>query len=121
MNEQSEEQRPGPVGQFPARTVGIPLPAGSPSFPSVEPPRVCSNLLETAAQLRPDLRGYDQLASQGQVCTSERQEVQEKAERVRSDERVRCNRGGVTGELRIGGQGAMRSVGKNDYSPAADE
>ena len=47
--------------------VGVPVPAGSLSVPSVEPRRVCSNLLETAAQLRPDLKGYGQLAGHGQV------------------------------------------------------
>uniref|UniRef100_A0AAV2LN08 Uncharacterized protein n=1 Tax=Knipowitschia caucasica TaxID=637954 RepID=A0AAV2LN08_KNICA len=44
------------------------MPAGSLSVPSVEPRRVCSNLLETAAQLEPDLKGYGQLAGHGQVC-----------------------------------------------------
>lgn len=27
----------------------------------------------------------------------------------------------VIGELRIGGQGAIKSTGKNDYSPAASK
>lgn len=68
MNGQSVEQGARPVGQFPEGIVGVPLPAGSLSLPSVEPRRVCSNLLETAAQLRPDLKGYGQLAGHGQVC-----------------------------------------------------
>lgn len=68
-----------PVGQFPVGIVGVPLPAGSLSNPSVEPRRVCSNLLETAAQPRPDLKGYSQLARHGQVCTAERKKGQEKA------------------------------------------
>lgn len=63
---------PGPVGQFPVGVVGVPVPAGSLSFPSVEPRRACSNLLETPARPRPDLKGYVQLASHGQVCTAER-------------------------------------------------
>lgn len=73
------EQRARPVGQFPVGIVGVPVPAGSLSLPSVEPRRVWSNLLETAAQLRPDLKGYGQLARHGQVCTTERKEGQEKA------------------------------------------
>lgn len=68
-----------PVGQFPVGIVGVPVPAGSLSIPSVEPRRVCSNLLETAAQPRPDLKGYSQLARHGQVCTAERKKGQEKA------------------------------------------
>lgn len=59
--------------------VGVPVPAGSLFLPSVEPKRVCSNLQETAAQLRPDLKGCSQLAGHGQVCTRERKEGQEKA------------------------------------------
>lgn len=70
MNGQSVEQRARSVGQFPVGIVGVPVPAGSLSLPSVEPRRVCSNLLETAAQLRPDLKGYGQLAGHGQVCTT---------------------------------------------------
>lgn len=79
LNGQSVEQRARPVGQFPVGIVGVPVPAGSLSLPSVEPRRVCSNLLETAAQPRPDLKGYGQLAGHGQVCTRERKEGQEKA------------------------------------------
>lgn len=79
VNGQCLEQRARPVGQFPVGIVGVPVPAGSLSLPSVEPRRVCSNLLETAAQLRPDLKGYGQLARHGQVCTTERKEGQEKA------------------------------------------
>ncbi len=33
---------------------------------------------------------------------------------------VRCN-GEDDGELRIGGQGAIKSTDKNDYSPAASK
>ncbi|CAB1425909.1 unnamed protein product [Pleuronectes platessa] len=62
------ERRARPVGQFPVGIVGVPVPAGSLSLPSVEPRRVCSNLLETAAQLRPDLKGYGQLARHGQMA-----------------------------------------------------
>lgn len=68
------------------RIVGIPLPAGSLSRPSVEPGRVCSNLAEIAAQPRPDLKGYGQLAGHGQVCTRERRGVQEKATKKGGDE-----------------------------------
>lgn len=68
------------------RIVGVPVPAGSLSLPSVEPRRVCSNLLETAAQPRPDLKGYGQLARHGQVCTRERKEGQEKATKKGGDE-----------------------------------
>lgn len=73
------ELRARPVGQFPVGIVGVPVPAGSLSIPSVEPRRVCSNLLETAAQPRPDLKGYSQLARHGQVCAAERKKGQEKA------------------------------------------
>jgi len=73
------EHRGKTVGQFPVGIVGVPVPAGSLSIPSVEPRRVCSNLQETAAQLRPDLKGYCQLARHGQVYTTERREGQEKA------------------------------------------
>lgn len=86
VNGQSEEQRARPVGQSPVRIVGVPVPAGSLSLPSVEPRRVCSNLLETAAQPRPDLKGYGQLARHGQVCTRERGEGQEKATKKGGDE-----------------------------------
>lgn len=86
VNGQSVEQRARPVGQAPAGIVGVPVPAGSLSFPSVEPRRVCSNLLETAAQPRPDLKGYGQLARHGQVCTRERKEGQEKATKKGGDE-----------------------------------
>lgn len=79
MNGQRAERRARPVGQSPARIESVPVPAGSLSFPSVEPRRVCSNLMETAAQPRPDLKGYGQLARHGQVCTREREEGQEKA------------------------------------------
>lgn len=82
----SVEQRARPVGQFPVGIVGVPVPAGSLSLPSVEPRRVCSNLLETAAQPRPDLKGYGQLARHGQVCTRERKEGQEKAKEKGGDE-----------------------------------
>lgn len=78
MNGQSAEQRAGPVGQSPVRIELVPVPAGGLSLPSVEPRRVCSNLLETAAQPRPDLKGYGQLARHGQVCTRERKEGQER-------------------------------------------
>lgn len=64
----SLEQRGRPVGQSPVGIVGVPVPAGSLSLPSVEPRRVCSNLPETAAQPRPDLKGYGQLARHGQSC-----------------------------------------------------
>ncbi len=86
VNGQSEEQRARPVGQSPVRIVGVPMPAGSLSLPSVEPRRVCSNLLETAAQPGPDLKGYGQLARHGQVCTRERGEGQEKATKTGGDE-----------------------------------
>lgn len=79
MNGQSVKQRARTVGQFPVGIVGVPVPAGSLFLPSVEPRRVCSNLPETAAQPRPDLKGYGQLARHGQVCTRERKEGQEKA------------------------------------------
>lgn len=85
-NGQSVEQGARPVGQFPVGIVGVPVPAGSLSLPSVEPRRVCSNLLETAAQLRLDLKGYGQLAKHGQVCTRERKEGQEKATEKGGDE-----------------------------------
>lgn len=62
MNGQSAEQGAGPVGQPPVRIELISVPAGSLSLPSVEPRRVCSNLLETATQPWPDLKGYGQLA-----------------------------------------------------------
>lgn len=81
MNGQSAEQGAGPVGQPPVRIELISVPAGSLSLPSVEPRRVCSNLLETVAQPRPDLKGYGQLARRGQVCTRERKEGWEKATR----------------------------------------
>lgn len=72
VNGQSVEQRARSAGRFPVGIVGVPVPAGSLSLPSVEPRRVCSNLLETAAQPRPDLKGYGQLAGDGQVCAAER-------------------------------------------------
>lgn len=71
MNGQSAEQRARPVGQSPVRIESVLVPAGSLSHPSVEPRRVCRNLLETAAQRWPDLKGYGQLARHGQVCTGE--------------------------------------------------
>lgn len=74
-----QSREPGPVGQPPVRIELISVPAGSLSLPSVEPRRVCSNLLETATQPRPDLKGYGQLAGRGQVCTGERKEGQRKA------------------------------------------
>lgn len=92
VHEECEQGRewnaePGPVGQFPVGIVGVPMPAGSLSIPSVESRRVCSNLLETPAQPRPDLKGYVQLAGHGQVCTTERKEGQEEAtERGGGDE-----------------------------------
>lgn len=86
MNGQSFEQRARPVGQSPVGIVGLPLPAGSLSLPSVEPKRVCGNLQETAARPRPDLKGYGQLARHGQVCTRERKEGQEKATEKGGDE-----------------------------------
>ena len=79
MNGQSFEQTARPVGLSPVGIVGVPVPAGSLSLPSVEPKRVCSNLLETAPQPRPDLKGYSQLARHGQVCTRERKEGPKKA------------------------------------------
>lgn len=86
MNGQSAEQGAGPVGQPPVRIELISVPAGSLSLPSVEPRRVCSNLLETAAQPRPDLKGYGQLARRGQVCTRERKEGQGRPRRRRREE-----------------------------------
>lgn len=86
MNGQSVEHRARTVGHFPVGIVGAPVPAGSLSLPSVEPRRVCSNLLETAAQPSPDLRGYGQLARHGQVCTRERKEGQEEAAEKGGDE-----------------------------------
>lgn len=86
MNGQSVEQGARPAGQFPVGIVGVPVPAGGLSLPSVEPRRVCSNLLETAAQLGPDLKGYGQLARHGRVCTGERKEVQAKATERGGDE-----------------------------------
>lgn len=88
MNGQSTEQRARPVGQSPVRIESVPVPAGSLSLPSVEPPRVCNNLLETAAQPRPDLKGYGQLVSHGQVCTRERKEGQRRAAKAGGDERA---------------------------------
>lgn len=86
MNGQSVEQRARRVGQSPVGIVGVPVPAGSLSLPSVEPRRVCSNLLETEAQPRPDLKGYGQLARHGQVCTRKRKEGQGKATKKGGDE-----------------------------------
>lgn len=86
MNGQSAEQRAGPVGQSPVRIELVPVPAGGLSLPSVEPRRVCSNLLETAAQPRSDLKGYGQLARHGQVFTRERKEAQEKATKKGGEE-----------------------------------
>lgn len=94
MNGQSAEQRARSVGHSPVRTESVPVPAGSLSLPSVEPRRVCSNLLETAAQPWPDLKGYGQLARHGQVCTGERKEGQEKATKKGGDERVSCDEAG---------------------------
>lgn len=62
-----QSREPGPVGQPPVRIELISLPAGSLSLPSVEPRRVCSNLLETATQPRPDLKGYGQLAGRSRT------------------------------------------------------
>lgn len=95
VNGQSAEQRARPVGQSPARIESVSVPAGSLSLPSVEPRRVCNNLLETAAQPRPDLKGYGQLASHGQVCTRERKEGQRQAAKAGGDERASCDRGQV--------------------------
>lgn len=96
VNGQSAEQRARPVGQPPVRMESVPVPAGSLSLPSVEPRRVCSNLLETAAQPGPDLKGYGQLASHGQVRTGRErkgrggpQRREEMSERAVAG--VRCN------------------------------
>lgn len=91
MNGQSAEQRARPVGQSPVRIESILVPAGSLSLPSVEPRRVCNNLLETAAQPRPDLKGYGQLVSHGQVCTRERKDGQRRAAKTGGDERASCD------------------------------
>lgn len=90
-----QSREPGPVGQSPVRIESAPVPAGSLSLPSVELRRVCSNLLETAAQPGPDLKGYGQLASHGQVCTRERKEGQWRAAETGGDERASCGGGQV--------------------------
>lgn len=95
VNGQSAEQRARPVGQSPVRMESVPVPAGSLSLPSVEPRRVCSNLLETAAQPGPDLKGYGQLASHGQVRTRERKEGQGRSAETGGDERASCGGGQV--------------------------
>ena len=83
VNGPSLEQRARPVGQSPVGIVGVPVPAGSLSLPSVEHRRVCSNLLETAAQPRPDLKGIWPAgqAWPGLYCSRERER-----ERVRERE-----------------------------------
>lgn len=117
-------REPGPVGQLPVRIELISMPAGSPSLPSVEPRRVCSNLLETATQPWPDLKGYGQLAGgartgldyQGEKRRPQRRRCEGGDELVEvvsgEDERV----GGVSVQL---GTGSKVHLGEEANADAA--